>query len=180
MLVQEEGGGSDLLEHLALLLFWRLHLLPDGAGMFQTSWTTTTLSWLRCPILFRHGKKMSFRAHQWGKSVSLIFNKVFGKTQCYHPPLNATQGMMFRGWWPRPLGFTQNWSVLYCRCLLRGLIAGVWLCLIFRIGAFWMFFDTFLQKAEFVIVLASHSVQSTDSQQMIETNVFFKIFCYCF
>lgn len=90
--------------------------------MFQTSWTTTTLWWVRCPILVRHGKKKSFRAHQWGKSVSPIFNKVFGKTQCYHPPLNATQEMMVTPAWlhsklecvvlPSPLAWTDSWCLV--------------------------------------------------------------------
>ena len=40
------------------LVFGCLHLAPDGAAMFQTSWTTAPFWWVRCPILFWQEKKI--------------------------------------------------------------------------------------------------------------------------
>lgn len=122
-----------LLEHLTLLLFGCL--VPDGSGMFQTSWTTAAFWWSGARF-HSDRKKMSFRAQQWEKKLFLLFSTRFLVRLGLSTPLNAT---LFRGWWSHLLGFTQNWNVFYCSCLLPGLIAGVRLCLFFRIGVFWMF-----------------------------------------
>lgn len=88
------------------------------------------------PDFIQTGKKCLLGHNSEKKKLFLLFSTRFLVRLGLSTPLNAT---LFRGGWSHLLGFTQNWNVFYCSCLLPGLIAGVRLCLFFRIGVFWMF-----------------------------------------
>lgn len=86
------------------------------------------------------GEKKSLLGHNSKENQFLLFStrilvRLSVTILCWMP---------LRGRWSCLLGFTQKWSVFYCSRLLSGLIAGVRLCLIFRIGVVWMLLNTFL------------------------------------
>lgn len=99
------------------------------------------------PDFILTGKKIILLGHNSEENQFLLFSTRF----LVRFSVTLIRWMPLRGWWSHLLGFTQNWSVFYCSRLLPGLKADVRLCLIFRIGVFWMLLNTFLYGLKSVV-----------------------------